>query len=159
MIHHHQFAWYCKANNKTNLSRLKTKKRKLCSYIFKYSNCKDNHQANSNKYLFWRHRFNREWYLKEYSELCKIYKQLICLSVDGNKLRLSKILKSFHIQELSWSTIHLVLSSRNCEGNELVGVLNYSSWLTFSRSPMMDSNIPRVVTYVNIRLLSFCFSI
>ena len=50
--HHHHFAWCCKANDKTNLPRLETKKSELCPHFFKYLNYKGKHQANSNKCLF-----------------------------------------------------------------------------------------------------------
>ena len=53
--HYCYFAWYCKANDKTNLFRLETKKGKPCSHLFRCLNCKGNHQANSNECLFWRH--------------------------------------------------------------------------------------------------------
>ena len=36
---------------------------------------------------------------------------------------------------------------------------NHPNWLTFSRNPSSDNNSPRVITYVNIRLLSFQFSL
>ena len=36
--HHWQFFWYCKANSKTNPSRLETKQRKLCPHSFRYQN-------------------------------------------------------------------------------------------------------------------------
>jgi len=61
------------------------------------------------------------------------------------------------VQEPSWMIICSVPSLRNCEGNELVGVPNHPNWLTFSKNPMVDSDCSRVVTYVNIRLLSLCF--
>ena len=76
--------------------RLKTKKGKPCSHTFKCSNCKSNHQADSNECPFWQHRFNKEWYSKEYSKIHKSCKQSIHSSVDGNKSWLSRILKSFH---------------------------------------------------------------
>ena len=63
------------------------------------------------------------------------------------------------IQELSWSTIYSIHSSRNCEGKLLVKVVNYSNWLTFSRSSETESDYPRVVTYVNIRLISLHFAL
>ena len=47
--YHHHFVWCCKANNKVNPLCLETKKRKLCSYLFKCSNCQGDHQANSNQ--------------------------------------------------------------------------------------------------------------
>ena len=39
----------------------------------------------------------------------------------------------------------------------MVGVPNYSNWLTFSRNSLVDNNSPRVVTYINIRLSFFRF--
>jgi len=61
------------------------------------------------------------------------------------------------IQELFWSTIHFISSSSNCKGESLVGVVNYYNWLTFSKSLETESDYPRVVTYINIRLISLCF--
>ena len=63
------------------------------------------------------------------------------------------------IQELSWSTICSIPSSRNCEGESLVGVVNHSNWLTFSRLFEIKSDYSRVVTYINIRLSSLCFTL
>ena len=63
------------------------------------------------------------------------------------------------IQELSWTTIWSIPSLRSVEGKELVGVLNHPNWLTFARSSSGDNDSPRVVTYINIRLLSFQFSL
>ena len=61
------------------------------------------------------------------------------------------------VQEPSWTTISSVLSSRNCKGNELVGVSNYPNWLTFPSNLIVDNDCPRVVTCDNIRLLSLHF--
>ena len=91
----------------------------------------------------------------------KIFSQ----NVQKNNLIVNTILETkfefdiIFVQEPSWMTIHSVLSSRNCEGNKLVGVPNHLNWLIFSKNPMMDSNFPKVVTYVNIRLLSLYFSL
>jgi len=63
------------------------------------------------------------------------------------------------IQELLWSTICSIPSSRNCKEKSLVGVVNHSNWLTFSRSLETESDYSRVVTYVNIRLISLCFTL
>ena len=57
---HHEFGWCCKANAKINPPRLETKKEELYSHSFKCLNCHGDHQADSNLYPFWRHRFNRE---------------------------------------------------------------------------------------------------
>ena len=61
------------------------------------------------------------------------------------------------VQELSWTTICSIPSSRSCEGKELVRVSNYPNWLIFSRNLMTDNDFPRVVTYINIRLSPFWF--
>jgi len=63
------------------------------------------------------------------------------------------------IQELSWSITHSIPSSWNCEGETLVGVVNYSNWLTFTRISEFKDDFPRVIIYINIRLSSFCFSL
>ena len=63
------------------------------------------------------------------------------------------------IQEPFQLTICSISSSRNCEGESLVGVVNHPNWLTFSRSLETESDYPRVVTYVNIRLISLCFAL
>jgi len=50
--HHRYFTWCCKANPKTNSSRLETKQDKLCLHSFKCSNYQGDYQADSNYYLF-----------------------------------------------------------------------------------------------------------
>ena len=86
-------------------------------------------------------------------------------NVQKNNLIMNTILKVnaefniIFIQELSWSTICSIPSSRNCEGESLVEVVNHSNWLTFFRSLETESNYPRIVTYVKIRLISLCFAL
>ena len=63
------------------------------------------------------------------------------------------------IQEPSWSFIHSILSSKNSKEEELVRVSNYPNWITFSRNSIISNNLPRVITYINIRLTSLCFSL
>jgi len=58
--HRQHFTWCCKANHKTNPSRLETKQGELCSHSFKCLNCWGDHQADFNLCLFWKHRFNCE---------------------------------------------------------------------------------------------------
>ena len=93
------------------------------------------------------------------------YIKIVSQNVWKNNLIVNTILKtqfSFNvifIQESSWTTIHLILSSRSIEGKELVRVLNYSNWLIFARNLSSDNSSPRVITYINIRLLSFQFSL
>ena len=86
-------------------------------------------------------------------------------NVQKNNLIVNTILKVnvesniIFIQELLWSTICSIPSSRNCEEESLVGVVNHPNWLTFSKSLETESDYPRVVTYVNIRLISLCFAL
>jgi len=54
------------------------------------------------------------------------------------------------IQELSWSVICSIPSSRNKEGYVLIEIPNHSNWTTFSRNPSQGNDSPRVVTYINI---------
>ena len=58
--HYREIVWFCKANFQTNSPRLKTKKDKSCSHFFKYINCKEEHQADSNICSFWKHGFNKK---------------------------------------------------------------------------------------------------
>jgi len=67
--HHREFGWCCKANDKINPPRLETKKGEPCPHVFKCSNCKGDHQADSNACPFWRNRFHREWHIKKYAEI------------------------------------------------------------------------------------------
>ena len=57
---HHDFTWCCKANNKSNPPRIKTKKSNLCLHLFKCLNCKGSYVADSVKCSFWKHCFNKE---------------------------------------------------------------------------------------------------
>jgi len=63
------------------------------------------------------------------------------------------------IQELLWTMICSIPSLKSKEGDELVEVLNYSNWITFSRNPLKENNSLRVINYINIRLFSFHFSL
>ena len=57
--------WYYKANFKTSPSMLKTKKEELYTHSFKYINCKNKYQINSNNCLFWKYKLNRDWHNKK----------------------------------------------------------------------------------------------
>ena len=63
------------------------------------------------------------------------------------------------IQELSWYTICSIPSSRSCEGESLVSIVNHLNWLTFTRASETENDFPRVIIYINIRLSSLCFSL
>ena len=80
--HHREFGWCCKGNTKLNPPRLETKKGEPCPHSFKCSNCKGDHQADSNTCPFWRHCFNREWHVKKYTEICENRSQSLCSAVN-----------------------------------------------------------------------------
>ena len=61
------------------------------------------------------------------------------------------------IQEPSWTTFRFIPSSMNPKDVPLLGVSNHPNWLTFSREPSSPNESPRVVMYINIRLLSLQF--
>ena len=82
--HHQEFGWYCKANAKINPPRLETKKGEPCPHSFKCPNCRGDHQADSNQCPFWRHRFNREWHQKKYTEIHENRSKLIHSEVNSN---------------------------------------------------------------------------
>ena len=81
--HHREFSWCCKDNAKTNPPRLETKKGEPCPHSFKCSNCKGDHQADSNSCPFWRHCFNREWYVKKYAEIRENRLNSLCSAVNN----------------------------------------------------------------------------
>ena len=90
IVHHQHYAWYCKANEKTNLPKLEIKKGDLCPHTFKCLNCKDDHQANLNECLFWKHRFNKEWHSKEYTNTWDNQKNLTHSAVNSNTILLQQ---------------------------------------------------------------------
>ena len=85
-------------------------------------------------------------------------------NVWKNNLIVNTILKInfnfdiIYIQELSRSIICSIPSFRNCEGEFLVGIVNYPNWLTFARTSETENKFSRVIIY-NIRLASLCFSL
>jgi len=81
--HHREFGWCCKSNAKLNPPRLETKKGEPCPHSFKCSNCKGDHQADSNTCPFWRHHFNREWHIKKYAEIRENRSQSFCSAVNN----------------------------------------------------------------------------
>jgi len=105
--------------------------------------------------------FYWEWYLAMICDILKIFSQ----NFHKNSLIVNIILEiqmSFDIifiQEPPWSTICTILSSMNCEGEELVRVPHHPNWLTFARSSTNQSDFPRVLTYINIQISSLCFSL
>jgi len=63
------------------------------------------------------------------------------------------------LQEPPWSIIHTIPSSTSCKGEKLVGAPHHPNWLTFARSPTNESDFPRVLIYINIRVSRLCFSL
>jgi len=74
-------------------------------------------------------------------------------------LEIQKNFDIIFIQELPWLIICSIPSSSSEEGEYLVGVLNYSNWLTFPRNASNDHDSLRVILYINVRLSHFCFSL
>ena len=64
-------------------------------YSFKCLNCKDEHQADSNDCLFWKHRFNKDKHVKKNQKNCERKNMFICLAVDSAQLYLLTESKSF----------------------------------------------------------------
>ena len=63
------------------------------------------------------------------------------------------------IQEPFWSIIQTIPSFSNKEGDRVVNTPNYPNWITFSRPNTNDQNHSRVVTYINIHLVTMQFSL
>jgi len=63
------------------------------------------------------------------------------------------------IQKPSWMTIRNISSATNAKGTPLIGIPNHPNWLTFVRDPCSTNDLPKVISYINIRLSSFCFSL
>ena len=61
------------------------------------------------------------------------------------------------IQELPWSFIQNILISSNNKSNKIIGILNHPIWIIFSRQLFNDNKHPRVITYINARLIQLCF--
>ena len=84
-------------------------------------------------------------------------------NIQKNSLIVNTILKLLThfniilIQEPPWSEIQKIPSSSNCEGDPLIGSVHYPNWISFARTPSGDKDSPRVISYINIRLLSFWF--
>ena len=98
--------------------------------------------------------------------ICNILKiKIFSQNVRKNSLIVNTILETqmsfdiIFIQEPPWSTIHTILSSMNCKGEELVGVLHHPNWLNFARSLTNQLDSPRVLTYINIQISSLHFSL
>ena len=61
------------------------------------------------------------------------------------------------IQELPWSKIWKIPSTLNYEGDPLIGSIHHPNWILIARTPSCNKDSPRVISYINICLLSFHF--
>ena len=91
----------------------------------------------------------------------KIFSQNIWKNKALTELILEKGInfKILFIQEPPWLVIHTILSSSNKEGDKVVGSSNYSNWMMFSSSSHNKHNYSKVVSYINIHLISMHFSL
>lgn len=62
------------------------------------------------------------------------------------------------IQEPSWSILQTISSLSNKESKIIVGVLNHSNWVTFTRTSSSKNNYLHVISYINVWLSSLYFS-
>jgi len=89
----------------------------------------------------------------------KIFSQNVC----KNSLITNTILKTHShfdiilIQEPPWSEIRKIPSSANCDGEPLIGTCHHPNWITFAKYSSNNNDLPRVISYVNIRLNSLYF--
>jgi len=80
---------------KSILPDFKQKKGKLCLHVFKCLVCHSNHQADSNQYSFWKHRFNHEWHSKKQIKIHENRNKSICSVMSSIKAWFLRILKFF----------------------------------------------------------------
>ena len=91
----------------------------------------------------------------------KIFSQ----NVQKNNLIVNVILETYFsfnvifIQELSWTTICFIPSSRSGEDKDLVGVPNHLNWLTFSRNLMSNNDFQKLslIPILGYHLFDFHF--
>jgi len=96
------------------------------------------------------------------SEISQLFLQNICKNKLLTDTILEKNNKNFDIlfiQEPPWLVICQILSSISEEGSDLIGAPHYPFWIMFVRSTNSDSNYPRIITYINIKLISLHFLI
>ena len=85
--------------------------------------------------------------------------KLFLQNIWKNKLLTNMILKTnkdfnvIFIQELLWLFIHFIFSFSNEEEDRVVGIANYSDWITFSRTSL-DNNDYSIMTILGL----FCIS-
>ena len=89
----------------------------------------------------------------------KIFSQ----NIQKNSLIVNTILESLIqfdiilIQKPSWSEIHKIPSTSNCEEDALIGLIHHPNWISFIRTPSNDKDSSRVISYVNKHLSPLYF--
>ena len=83
--------------------------------------------------------------------------KITLLSTQSLKSTITSTLFSF--KNYLGQPLDLFLAQRTVKAFSLVGIPNYPNWLTFARESNLVNDSPRVIIYVNIRLLSLCFSL
>jgi len=89
----------------------------------------------------------------------KIFSQ----NVHKNSIIINTILETQNqfnillIQELLWSEIRKIPSSLHCDGEPFMGSCHHPNWIAFARSFSNSRDVPRTITYVNIRISSLRF--
>ena len=84
-------------------------------------------------------------------------------NIQKNSVIVTSLLKSLTqyniilIQEPPWSEICKILSMLYSEGEPLMGTCYHPNWITYARTPLTDSDFPRVIAYINTRLSSLHF--
>jgi len=73
-------------------------------------------------------------------------------------LKVNKDFDIILIQEPLWSILQTISSLSNKEGKIIVGVLNYSNLITFTRISSSKNNYLHIIFYINVWLSSLCFS-
>ena len=96
--HHCDIAWCCKSNFKINPPRLKTPKDVYCTHNFKCVNYKEEYQADSILYPFWKHQFNPECTNKKSQKLQEIRANSICSAVNSSWKWLQKLWYSIYLR-------------------------------------------------------------
>ena len=97
--------------------------------------------------------------LNNNSKILKEISQNICknkLLTDIN-LENDKNFNITFIQELPQSIICKILSFMSKKEENIIKASHYPSWIIFTRSSLTNNNYPKVITYINIKLIKLCF--
>ena len=74
-------------------------------------------------------------------------------------LEINKDFDIIFIQELSYLIICSISNSLSKNGNSIIEASNHPNWITFSWNLSNNNDYPWVISYINIWLLSLCFSL